>query len=73
MTRDRLSAEHGRILYFKIEVASLINNFPCLVIRGICDYIDSYKNKRWQLYTTITATRCTKELLNTIPREATVG
>jgi nucleoside phosphorylase len=37
VTKDRLSAELSRILCFEIEAASLINNFPCLVIRGICD------------------------------------
>jgi hypothetical protein len=44
--RDRLSAELSGVLYFKIEAAGLMNSFPCLVIRGICDYANSYKNKR---------------------------
>ena len=29
--------------------------FPCLVVRGICDYADSHKNKRWQGYAAATA------------------
>jgi nucleoside phosphorylase len=72
VTKDRLSAELNRILCFEIEVASLINNFPCLVIRGICDYADSHKNKRWQPYAAATAAGCAKEVLNTIPGEATI-
>jgi nucleoside phosphorylase len=49
-TRDRVSRELGGILCFEMEAAGLMNSFPCLVIRGICDYADSHKNKRWQAY-----------------------
>ncbi|KAJ0349465.1 hypothetical protein COL154_013578 [Colletotrichum chrysophilum] len=45
--RDKLSAKKG-ILCFEMEAAGLMNHFPCLVIRGICDYADSHKNKEWQ-------------------------
>lgn len=41
---DRFVAEKD-ILCFEIEVAGLMDYFSCLVIRGICDYLDSYKNK----------------------------
>ena len=41
--------------------------FPCLVIRGICDYADSHKNKRWQPYAAGTAAAYAKELLLVIP------
>ncbi|KAK2608978.1 hypothetical protein QQS21_002458 [Conoideocrella luteorostrata] len=44
LIRDKLSAEKG-ILCFEMEAAGLMNNFPCLVIRGICDYSDSHQNK----------------------------
>ena len=27
-----------------------MNEFPCLVIRGICDYADCHKNDVWQEY-----------------------
>jgi nucleoside phosphorylase len=40
--------------------------FPCLVIRGICDYADSHKNKRWQLYAAGTAAAYAKEVLSVI-------
>jgi len=39
-TRGRLARELG-ILCFEMEAAGLMDNFPCLVIRGICDYADS--------------------------------
>ena len=67
LTRDRLSSELGGILCFEMEAAGLMNNFPCLVIRGICDYADSHKNKAWQPYAAATAAACAKELLSVIP------
>ena len=41
-----------------------MDNFPCLVIRGISDYADSHKNKQWQGY--VAAAAYTKELLSMI-------
>ncbi|PVH92359.1 ankyrin [Periconia macrospinosa] len=65
--RDKVSAELGGVLCFEMEAAGLMNNFPCLVIRGICDYADSHKNKRWQSYAAGTAAAYAKELLSVIP------
>ena len=55
-----------------MEALGLMNNFPCLVIRGISYYSDSRKNKRWQPYAAATAAACAKGLLNTIPGEVVV-
>jgi nucleoside phosphorylase len=65
--RDRVSAELGGVLCFEMEAAGLMNSFPCLIIRGICDYADSHKNKRWQLYAAAAAAAYAKELLSVIP------
>jgi nucleoside phosphorylase len=65
--RDRVSAELGGVLCFEMEAAGLMNSFPCLVIRGICDYADSHKNKRWQPYAAGTAAAYAKEVLSVIP------
>ena len=65
--RDRVSAELGGVLCFEMEAAGLMNSFPCLVIRGICDYADSHKNKRWQAYAAGTAAACAKEVLSVMP------
>jgi ankyrin repeat domain-containing protein 50 len=67
VTRDTLSSELGGILCFEMEAAGLMNNFPCLIIRGICDYADTHKNKEWQPYAAATAAACAKELLSVIP------
>jgi hypothetical protein len=65
-TREKLRQEKG-ILCFEMEAAGLMDNFPCLVIRGICDYSDTHKNKRWQPYAAATAAAYAKELLEIIP------
>ena len=66
-TRDQISSEFGEVLCFEMEAAGLMNSFPCLVIRGICDYADSHKNKRWQPYAAGTAAAYAKELLLVVP------
>lgn len=70
-TRDRLSKELDA-LCFEMEAAGLMDSFPCLVVRGICDYADSHKNKQWQPYAAATAAACAKELLCIVPMCAVV-
>ncbi|OOQ87883.1 hypothetical protein PEBR_15031 [Penicillium brasilianum] len=53
-------------LCFEMEAAGLMDNFPCLVIRGICDYSDSHKTKQWQRYAAATAAAYSKELLSVV-------
>jgi len=64
LTRDMISLEFGGVLCFEMEAAGLTSTFPCLVIRGICDYADSHKNKRWQAYAAGTAAAYAKEVLS---------
>jgi nucleoside phosphorylase len=61
-TRDLMS-KHFNCLCFETEAAGLMNDFPCLVIRGICDYSDSHKNDQWQKYAAAVAAAYAKELL----------
>ncbi|KAH8696621.1 hypothetical protein BGW36DRAFT_343579 [Talaromyces proteolyticus] len=65
-TRDRIAKEH-HCLCFEMEAAGLLNELPCLVIRGICDYCDSHKNKKWQGYAAFTAAVYAKFLLGKVP------
>ncbi|KAL7972428.1 WD40-repeat-containing domain protein [Trichoderma sp. SZMC 28014] len=62
ITRDKLAAEKG-VLCFEMEAAGLMNHFPCIVIRGICDYSDSHKNKEWQGFAAMAAAAYAKDLL----------
>ncbi|KAH7463981.1 hypothetical protein FOMA001_g17855 [Fusarium oxysporum f. sp. matthiolae] len=64
--RDALIRERD-VLCFEMEAAGLMNHFPCLVVRGICDYSDSHKNKEWQGYAAMAAAAYTKDLLYCIP------
>jgi nucleoside phosphorylase len=68
ITRERLK-ENLDILCVEMETAGLMDEFSCLVVRGICDYVDFYKNKRWQPYAVATAAVYTKELLSIIPAQ----
>ena len=63
ITRDKIAKEEG-VICFEMEAAGLMDNFPCLVIRGICDYADSHKNKMWQPYAAATAAALSRELLS---------
>ncbi|PGG98005.1 hypothetical protein GX51_07047 [Blastomyces parvus] len=66
ITRNKLYNELG-VICVEMEAAGLMDEFPCLVIRGVCDYADTHKNKEWQPYAAVTAAAYMKELLGTIP------
>ncbi|CEL11030.1 hypothetical protein ASPCAL14137 [Aspergillus calidoustus] len=73
-TRDMIAEElGGEVLCFEMEAAGLMGDFPCLVIRGICDYADSHKNKQWQPYAAAVAAAYAKELLSVIPMTQVVN
>lgn len=63
--RDRIDEElNGNVLCLEMEAAGLIDDFPCLVVRGICDYADSAKNKDWQEYAAAVAAAYAKEIIS---------
>jgi hypothetical protein len=51
--------EHVRSKCFciEIEAAGLMNTFPCMVIRGICDYGDSHKTAMLSMLPVLDVTR----------------
>ncbi|KAK8040286.1 hypothetical protein PG991_000074 [Apiospora marii] len=65
VVRDKLAHEED-VLCFEMEAAGLMNHFPCLVIRGICDYADTHKNKEWQGYAAMTAAAYANDVLHQI-------
>ncbi|GKZ26583.1 hypothetical protein AbraIFM66951_002818 [Aspergillus brasiliensis] len=67
ITRDELAKSRG-ILCFEMEAAGVMDEFECLVVRGICDYSDSHKNKDWQPYAAASAAAYVKTLLKALPR-----
>jgi nucleoside phosphorylase len=70
-TRDRISKDED-VICFEMEAAGLMDDFPCLVIRGICDYADSHKNKRWQPYAAATAAAFARVLLGFIDKQEVI-
>ncbi|KAM3444331.1 hypothetical protein MY4824_000220 [Beauveria thailandica] len=65
-TRDKLAHELG-VLCFEMEGSGVMDGFAGLVVRGICDYSDSHKNKQWQEVAATVAAAYAKELLLVIP------
>jgi nucleoside phosphorylase len=65
--RERLQQKAGA-LCFEMEAAGLMQDFPCIIIRGICDYSDSHKNKKWQGYAALAAAAYAKEMLEYVPK-----
>jgi nucleoside phosphorylase len=61
--RDDIAARDD-VIAFEMEGAGVWENFArSLVIKGICDYADSHKSKRWQGYAAATAAAVTKGFL----------
>ncbi|PCG92612.1 NB-ARC [Penicillium occitanis (nom. inval.)] len=60
--RDRIASEEG-VIGFEMESAGTWDYIPTIVIKSVCDYADSHKDKRWQAHASITAAACTKAVL----------
>ncbi|TIA18324.1 purine and uridine phosphorylase [Aureobasidium pullulans] len=59
-----LIAQGDNIIAFEMEGAGVWDNLPCVIIKGVCDYADSHKNKRWQGYAAATAASAAKAFLD---------
>ncbi|KAF1817975.1 purine and uridine phosphorylase, partial [Dissoconium aciculare CBS 342.82] len=64
--RMRIQRRHD-VICFEMEAAGVSEEHPCVVVRGICDYADSHKNKGWQNYAAAVAAACAKQLLTFLP------
>jgi nucleoside phosphorylase len=60
--RDNIAKEDG-VIAFEMEGAGVWEEVPSVVIKGICDYADCHKNKRWQDFAAATAAAAMKALL----------
>lgn len=67
-SRDELACALNA-LCFEMEGSGVMDGFAGLVIRGICDYSDSHKNKQWQNVAAAIAAAYAKELLSIMPAE----
>ncbi len=60
--RDEISLREGTIA-FEMESAGAWDHFPCLVVKGVCNYADGHENKVWQHYAASASASCAKALL----------
>ncbi|KAF9780364.1 hypothetical protein IL306_000590 [Fusarium sp. DS 682] len=60
-TRDEIGRQFDA-LCLEMEAAGIVKNLPCIVIRGICDYSDSHKNKDWQNHAAMVAAAAGRDL-----------
>ena len=60
--RDGIAQPH-RIVAFEMEGAGVSEEIPCVVVKGVCDYADCHKNKKWQDFAAATAASALKAVL----------
>ncbi|KAL2785413.1 hypothetical protein BJX66DRAFT_329312 [Aspergillus keveii] len=61
--RDRIAGLYD-LIAFEMEGAGLWDETPCIIVKAVCDYADSHKNKNWQDFAAATAASATKALLD---------
>jgi nucleoside phosphorylase len=60
--RDNLVKLEG-VIGFEMEGAGVWDNISCIIIKGVCDYADSHKDKAWQAYAAATGAATAKAFL----------
>ncbi|CAI0644717.1 unnamed protein product [Colletotrichum noveboracense] len=60
--RDMMAQQHG-IIAFEMEGAGVWDEIPCIIVKSVCDYADSHKNKNWQGFAAVAAASTTKAVL----------
>ncbi|KAF6819161.1 Nephrocystin-3-like protein 3 [Colletotrichum sojae] len=68
--RDQVASEHG-IIAFEMEGAGVWDEVPCIIVKAVCDYADSHKNKRWQDFAAATAASAATAVLEKISSAGT--
>ncbi|KAK5045298.1 hypothetical protein LTR84_009404 [Exophiala bonariae] len=51
------------VIGFEMEGCGAWDTFPTVIIKGVCDYADSHKNKKWQKYAAVTAAAASQAFL----------
>jgi nucleoside phosphorylase len=60
--RDNL-VKSGDVVGFDMGGAGVGDIIPCILVKGVCDYADSHKNKLWQVYAAATGASAAKAFL----------
>ncbi|KAF4815679.1 Vegetative incompatibility protein HET-E-1 [Colletotrichum siamense] len=66
LDRDHVAKEKSFIA-FEMEAAGIWDRFPCVVVKAVCDYADSHKNKKYQNFAAARAAAATKATLEAFP------
>ncbi|KAJ5093646.1 hypothetical protein N7456_009507 [Penicillium angulare] len=60
--RDEVAKQYD-VIAFEMEGAGIWDEIPSIIVKGVCDYADSHKNKSWQPFAAATAAAVTKSML----------
>ncbi|KAL4805218.1 hypothetical protein BDV18DRAFT_26107 [Aspergillus unguis] len=60
--RDITAKQHDAIA-FEMEGAGVFPSLQCIIVKGVCDYADSHKDKSWQPFAAGIAAACMKAML----------
>ncbi|CBF85596.1 hypothetical protein AN1806.2 [Aspergillus nidulans FGSC A4] len=70
-------AKKQKVIGFEMEAAGVWGQYPCILVKGVSDYADSHKSKRWQYFAAASAAACMRALLDEAPisvnQESTLG
>lgn len=61
--RDKIVQKAQDVVAFEMESAGVWDVYPCVVIKGACDYCDSHKAGEWQPYAAAAAAACLRAFL----------
>ncbi|UKZ96573.1 uncharacterized protein TrAFT101_011355 [Trichoderma asperellum] len=64
--RDSIAKPKG-IIAFEMEGAGIMEEIPCVIVKGVCDYADCHKSKKWQDFAAATAASALQAILGYIP------
>ncbi|KAL4972509.1 hypothetical protein BDW66DRAFT_162838 [Aspergillus desertorum] len=57
-------ARKEKVIGYEMEGTGVWDNIPCIIIKGVCDYADSHKNKLWQAYAAAAGASAAKAFLD---------
>ncbi|KAK5994609.1 hypothetical protein PT974_05088 [Cladobotryum mycophilum] len=67
LDRDSIARDTD-VIAFEMEGAGVWEEVPCIIIKGVCDYADSHKNKSWQTFAAAAAAAAARALLERYPK-----
>ncbi|KAL4879454.1 hypothetical protein BJY04DRAFT_220050 [Aspergillus karnatakaensis] len=67
--RQHLLRKYGDAICYEMEAAGIMDEIPCLVIRGICDYADTHKQDEGHYYAAAVAAAYCKVVICRVDSE----